>query len=159
MKLFSFPPIANENSKVLILGTMPGVDSLRFNEYYAHQRNAFWKILFTLFNQPITNDYETKKQLLLNNNIALWDVLKTCSREGSLDANIQAEEPNELTQFVSGQNNLNHIFFNGNKACDYFFKYNKQISIPYKILPSTSPAHTMSFDKKSKGWSVVKQFV
>ena len=159
MKLFSFPPIANENSKVLILGTMPGVDSLRFNEYYAHQRNAFWKILFTLFNQPITNDYETKKQLLLNNNIALWDVLKTCSREGSLDANIQAEEPNELTQFVSGQNNSNHIFFNGNKACDYFFKYNKQISIPYKILPSTSPAHTMSFDKKSKGWSVVKQFV
>ncbi len=97
----------------------------------------------------------------MNNHIALWDVLKTCSREGSLDANIQAEEPNELTQFVSGKKNINHIFFNGNKACDYFYKYkyNKQISIPYKVLPSTSPAHTMSFDKKSEEWSVIKRFV
>ncbi len=159
MKIFSFPPIDNEQSKVLILGTMPGVDSLRFNEYYAHQRNAFWKILFTLFKEPFTNDYKTKQQSLLNNNIALWDVLKVCSREGSLDANIQAEEPNELVQFIAQHSNLNHIFFNGNKACDYFLKYNKQINIPYKVLPSTSPAHTMPFDKKLEEWSVIKLFI
>ena len=65
MKIYSFPSISNQNSKILILGTMPGVQSLALNQYYGHQRNAFWKLLFTIFEEPFSTDYEVKKNLVL----------------------------------------------------------------------------------------------
>ena len=89
MITFSFPPISNIESKVLILGTMPGIASLKLNQYYGHTRNNFWKLLFEIFNEPFSTDYEIRKKMLLKNNVALWDVIKVCVREGSLDCDIK----------------------------------------------------------------------
>jgi hypoxanthine-DNA glycosylase len=86
MRIFSFPPIVSEKSKVLILGTMPGDRSLKLNQYYGHNGNNFWKIIFTICEEPFSPDYEKRKNVLLNNNLALWDVLQACEREGSSDS-------------------------------------------------------------------------
>ncbi|MHB8260363.1 MAG: DNA-deoxyinosine glycosylase [Bacteroidia bacterium] len=159
MQIFSFPSIASSQSKILILGTMPGNDSLKHSEYYAHPRNTFWKIHFTLFNQAHSNDYPVKKSLLLTNNIALWDVLKACQRKGSLDSAIIEEIPNDFQTFFKTQSQIKHLFFNGKKAQDYFLKYIGNTIIPFTTLPSTSPAHAIPFEKKLAEWAIIKQFI
>jgi hypoxanthine-DNA glycosylase len=159
MRLFSFPPISNPYSQILILGTMPGVESLNKNEYYAHPRNTFWKIMFVLFNQTYSIEYDVKKLLLLNNNVALWDVLKQCTRQGSLDSNILEEVPNDLETFLKEHPQINHLFFNGKKAHDYFLKYNKNTALACTVLPSTSPAHAITFEKKLTQWETIKRFL
>ncbi|MES2139180.1 MAG: DNA-deoxyinosine glycosylase [Bacteroidota bacterium] len=154
MQIYSFPPISNADSKILILGTMPGNDSLKMNQYYAHPRNAFWKIMFAIFDQPFSVDYAIKKTLLLSNQIAVWDVLKVCERRGSLDVNITKEETNNFKFFFEKHPNINHIFFNGQQSSNYFLK-NQTSAIPFIKLPSTSPAHTMSFKEKLTAWTII----
>jgi G:T/U mismatch-specific DNA glycosylase len=122
---YSFPPISNPNARVLILGTMPGAQSLVLNQYYGHPQNAFWKIVFALFETDYSTDYEERKSLLLENNIAIWDVLEACIREGSLDSAIQEEVPNDIHSFLKTHPNITHIFFNGQKAAAFFKKYIK----------------------------------
>lgn len=159
MKIFSFPPIVNAQSKILILGTMPGKDSLKYNQYYGHSRNAFWKIMFALFDKPYSDDYKIKQDLLLNNNIALWDVLKVCERISSSDTDILEEEPNELTTFLKKYPQINHLIFNGKKSMTFYNKYIKESSLPFTVLPSTSPAHVIPFEKKFTEWYVVNNYL
>ncbi len=157
MKKYSFPPISNPDAKILILGTMPGAQSLATNQYYANPRNAFWKILFTLTNSPFSDDYEQRKSLLLENHIALWDVLEVCVRPGSLDSAIEQEVPNDFDSFLKTHPNIRHIYFNGQKAAAFFKKYVK-LENEYHLttLPSTSPAHAgKSFEAKLKDWNVI----
>lgn len=154
MKIQSFPSIADTNAKILILGTMPGVQSLVANEYYGNPRNHFWRLLFTLCNEPFTTDYQSKKNLLLQNNIALWDVLQACEREGSLDSAILEEVPNNFNDFLKAHPNITHIFFNGQQAAKFFKKY-VDINDRYTLatLPSTSPANAgISFEGKLEVW-------
>ncbi len=155
MQIFSFPPIVNSQSKILILGTMPGKDSLKFNQYYGHSRNSFWKIMFTLLDTPFSTDYTIRQALLLNNNIALWDVLKACERKSSLDADIIEEEPNDLELFLKNNPQIIHLFFNGKSAMIYFMKHIKKLTMPYALLPSTSPAHVISLERKIKEWIII----
>lgn len=156
---YSFPPISNADAKVLILGTMPGAKSLALNQYYGHPQNAFWKIMFTLFDTPYSKEYEERKNLLLNNHIAVWDVLEACLREGSLDSAIQEEVPNDIESFLKLHPNIRHIFFNGQKAAAFFKKYIKLEQEYYlTTLPSTSPANAgKTFENKLKEWSNIKQ--
>lgn len=157
MKKYSFSPISNPNAIILILGTMPSVQSLAVSQYYGNPRNAFWKILFTLFNVPFSTDYGQRKSLLLDNRIALWDVLEVCLREGSLDSAIEQEVPNDFNSFLKTHPNIKHIYFNGQKAAAYFKQYIK-LENEYHLttLPSTSPAHAgKSFEAKLKEWSVI----
>lgn len=157
MKKYSFPPISNPDATILILGTMPGAQSLATNQYYANPRNAFWKILFSLTNSPFSDDYERRKSLLLENHIALWDLLEVCVRPGSLDSAIEQEVPNDFDSFLKAHPNIRHIYFNGQKAAAYFKRY-IQLENDYHLttLPSTSPAHAgKSFEGKLKEWSVI----
>jgi len=157
MKKYSFPPISNPDAKILILGTMPGEQSLAANQYYGHPRNAFWKILFTLFDSPFSADYQLRKNLLLENRIALWDVLEVCVRPGSLDSAIVQEVPNDFNTFLKAHPNIRHIYFNGQKAAAFFKKYVK-LENEYHLttLPSTSPAHAgKSFEGKLKDWGII----
>lgn len=159
MQIYSFPAISNKEAKVLILGTMPGVQSLKLNQYYGHNQNAFWKILFTIFNTTFSQDYEIRKEVVLKNNIAVWDVLQTCVREGSLDSAIEQEVPNDFNAFLAAHPNIEYIFFNGQKAAHYFKKY-VSVSEKYKLhtLPSTSPAHaSLSFELKKEAWQIIQQ--
>ena len=154
----SFSPISSPNARVLILGTMPSEQSLAVQQYYGHPRNAFWKILFSVFETPFSTDYEQRKSLLVNNRIALWDVLKACVREGSLDSAIEQEVPNDFDSFLKAHPNIQTIYFNGQKAAKFFKKY-VAVSDTYQLitLPSTSPANAgMSFEKKLLEWEIVK---
>lgn len=152
MQIHSFAPIVNQNSNVLILGTMPGNDSLKHNQYYAHSRNVFWKLLFEIYNIEYSADYNVKKQLLINNQVALWDVLESCFRQSSLDSDIIQERPNDIEQLLEKHSLIKHIVFNGKAAERYFNKYFKHLSISSKVMPSTSPANAISYSKKIAEW-------
>lgn len=141
----SFKPSIDDNSKVLILGSMPGVKSLKEQQYYAHPQNRFWKVMGSICNEPKLSelDYETKLKLLLNNNIALWDTIKSCKREGSLDSDIQNEKPNKIPELLKQFPKIKVICLNGNKAYSAFNKYFPKLLKQYDCykLPSTSPAN------------------
>lgn len=160
----SFAPIVFPNSKVLILGSMPGHKSLKAHEYYAHPRNRFWQILSILFNEtsmPI--DYKDKILLLKNHHLALWDTLAYCFRDGSLDSNIKFEHPNAVLELLKKYNNIDVIICNGGKAKAIFKKYFFYNLPPEKnvyYLHSTSPANArMSLDKLLLEWQLLKKYV
>lgn len=158
--LRAFEPIVNDKSNILVLGSMPGVESLRQNKYYAFNRNHFWKIIFKLFDEEIYINYNDRVNFLLKNNIALWDVLRNCEREGSLDSNIKNEIPNDFESFFIKYSNIKYIFFNGTTSEKLFKKYigfkNNNI-IDYIKLPSTSPAYTKPLEFKLDKWKIIKE--
>lgn len=149
-----FAPIINKDTEVLILGSFPGEESLRKREYYGHPRNQFWKILSDIIGDDfVSSNYDTKRKLLLKNRIGLWDVIATCKREGSLDSNIKEEEVNDFSKLKIP--NLKAVFFNGKKAASKSDLL-KHLNVPIHVLPSTSPANAIRYDKKLKEWKLIK---
>lgn len=150
----SFAPIVSNSPVTLILGTMPGIASLKQQQYYGHPRNHFWKIIAHLFNNgQVPEDYNRKKDILLQHNLALWDVLAFCERNGSLDSNIKNPVPNKILQLLNEKPSIKSILFNGKASHRLFFKYFEPIEgIQYHVLPSTSPAYTMKFENKLALW-------
>lgn len=150
----AFPPLIDENSEILILGTMPGEKSLELQEYYGNRGNQFWKILFTILGLPLSQDYEDKKALLKKHHIAVWDVLEYCEREGSLDSRIKNEKANDFAQFYTAYPNIKYVLFSSKNAAVYYDKYvGRREGINYFILPSPSGANaTKSFDEKMEEW-------
>jgi hypoxanthine-DNA glycosylase len=147
------PPIYNENSKILILGSFPSVKSREQQFFYGHKQNRFWKVLAQILECPIPNDIEEKKKMLLNNNIALWDVIASCSITGSSDASITDVVPNDLSPILTTAD-IQAIYCNGNKAYELYQKYiyptNKIKAIK---LPSTSPANaSYSLERLVGAW-------
>lgn len=164
-EITGFNAIADEYATILVLGSMPSEVSLSVQQYYGHQRNAFWPIMLALFNETSAfdaTDYNQRKMMLVKNNIAVWDVLQSCFREGSLDTAIQMDtiKINDFNQFFSFHPKIKQVFFNGTKAEMIYVKYVKpQIKqqfeyLKYQRLPSTSPAHaTLSFKQKLEIWN------
>ena len=159
-RISSFPPIISEGSKILILGSVPGVKSLEMQQYYAHPQNQFWKIIFQLFEEDFTADYQKRTEIIRKNNIALWDVIDSCEREGSLDTKIRNEEHNDILKILRHHPNIKAVFCNGQKSFKNLKKIlGKEAEIPALVLPSTSPLHTVSFDKKLAEWEILKTFL
>jgi TDG/mug DNA glycosylase family protein len=152
----AFAPIVSKNCRVLILGTMPGEKSLELNEYYGNRGNQFWKLLFTLLGKEVSHDYNEKMQLLKDFNIALWDVLEYCEREGSLDSNIKNEKVNDFDAFYKAYPGITDVFFSSKNAAAYYKKYvGFKQEITYHVLPSPSGANaTKSFLEKLKEWKM-----
>lgn len=158
--IYSFAPIVDQNARVLILGSMPGQVSLSANQYYAHRQNAFWRIMGDLLQfDPAVVSYEAKKSALKSARIALWDVLQSCRRQGSLDANIEAQSQtvNDFQSFFKTYPQIHYVFFNGGKAESCFKRYvlrdNDLNCLQLFRLPSTSPAHaTLTFVHKRDRW-------
>lgn len=157
-QIYSFAPIADSQSKLLILGSMPGKESLRLNAYYAHPQNAFWKIIFNLYDLPFSTDVQVRREVLLQKGIALWDVLRSCERKSSLDNDIRLEQPNDLRSLLSSHPGISQIFFNGKGAAQFFRKYFPDISLLSHLLPSSSPAHAVKWEQKLEAWQVIKSF-
>lgn len=162
MSISCFPPLEDRFSKVLILGSIPGVASLKANQYYAYPRNQFWKIIFDLYEPTLSKkphlevDYDLKIELLKRENIALWDVIGSCNREGSLDSDIQDEVPNDFKTFFEEHPSITHVIFNGSKAeAVYRKKVGYDPHLSYYTMPSTSPAHTMAYEKKLEAWRAI----
>ena len=163
MKLsLGFNPVARPDARVLILGSMPGVASLEATEYYAFPRNVFWKIMGDLFGAYPQLGYISRLQKINENHIALWDVIQTCHRPGSLDSAISDEgmETNDFKGFLKKHPHINHVYFNGQKAAGLF---KKRVApglagqYEYCVLPSTSPANAAtSYAAKLEAWSVLK---
>lgn len=156
----SFKPSIDNNSRILILGSMPGVKSLEEQQYYAHPQNRFWKVMASICNEPKLYEfaYDLKLKTLLKNNIALWDTIKSCKREGSLDSDIQNETPNDIKGLLKNYPNIKTICLNGNKSYSAFKKYFPDLLEKYNChkMPSTSPANARySLDILIKEWSKV----
>lgn len=153
----SFPPIADLDAEILILGTMPGAMSLARQEYYAHKQNAFWRIMFSLLSdEPVPENFSDKVALLKQNKIALWDVLKYCEREGSLDSKIKNHIENDIPGLLKSHPKIKTIAFNGQQSHKFFIKKFGIIKgIDYYVMPSTSPAYTLRFEDKCKAWAAL----
>ncbi len=155
----SFGPVVSKDSKILILGSIPGKESLRMGQYYAYRGNQFWKIVFQVFDAPYCDIYEERLRFLLGNGIALWDVVGSCERDGSLDSNIRNERSNDLKAFFRRYPRIRRVFFNGTKAHSIF---RRRIGfdlggMEFELLPSTSPANTIGLDKKVEAWKKIAQ--
>ncbi len=141
----SFLPSIDKNSKILILGSMPGVKSLEQQQYYAHPQNRFWKVMAEICNTPnlYKLDYKLKLNVLLKNKIALWDTLSFCERLGSLDSKIINEKPNDIIKLLNEYQNIKLICLNGNKSYSVFKKFFPDLLNRYSCykMPSTSPAN------------------
>ncbi len=152
-----FPPVARQDARVLILGSLPSEASLRAREYYAHPRNAFWKIMRVIAGAG--GDYAARCRSLQACGIALWDVLSSSVRPGSLDADIDMASavPNDFRHFLAGHRHIRLVCFNGRKA-QQLFQRRVQSCLPerdleFALLPSTSPAHaSLTFTEKLTIW-------
>ncbi len=157
-RIFSFPPVARMDARVLILGSMPGQASLDAHQYYAHSRNLFWPIMAGLFGVNTALPYSERLQILQDHHVALWDVLQSCVREGSLDSDIEGEVVNDFVSFFREHALITHVFFNGAKAENVFRRYVKDYPAHLVLtrLPSTSPAHAaLSFENKLAAWTQI----
>ncbi|QWF69982.1 DNA-deoxyinosine glycosylase [Methylomonas paludis] len=158
-EIFSFAPIVADGTRVLILGSMPGIASLQAQQYYAHPRNQFWPILTELMATDVQLSYAQRCDLLLVHGIAVWDVLKSCQRRSSLDSDIDKSSMvcNDFVWLFSHYPGINQVFFNGSTAEQAFRRrVLPQLtadSLKLTRLPSTSPAHaSLNFQQKLACW-------
>lgn len=163
----SFEPVIGTNPQVLILGSMPGIASLNAQQYYAHPRNAFWPIISDLFGIQWAENYESRIQQLKTLPLVLWDVLRSCHREGSLDADILQDDmqPNAIPQLLTEYPLISLIAFNGAMS-EKVFRQRVANLIPdiqrlrLVRFPSTSPAHaSQTLAQKTRAWSEILQHV
>lgn len=148
----SFDPVFSPQARVMIVGSMPSVKSLADSQYYAHPRNAFWPILFEIFGQTLTTDYEAKKALIRKNALALWDVAGCCEREGSLDSNMRDVQYNDFASLYANCPHIHTVLCNGSTAYSLFVKSGYAGDRRVIRMPSTSPAYTMGYAKKLEAW-------
>lgn len=153
-------PIYDENSKILILGTLPSVKSREQQFFYAHPQNRFWKVLALLMEDDVPVTIYEKKAFLLKNNIAVWDVIESCQIIGSSDSSIKDVVPTDITKILETAN-ISKIFANGATAKKLYDKYQRKIlGIEIEGLPSTSPANAAySLEKLLDKWAVIKGYI
>lgn len=156
MLTHTIKPVYDANSRILILGSFPSVKSRENRFFYGHPQNRFWKVIATLTGNPVPVCVEEKKELLLNNHIAVWDVIASCSIQGSSDSSIRDVVVNDFTQILEAAP-IRAIYVNGNKAFELYQKYAaSSIKIPAIKLPSTSPANAAwSVDRLCEEWKQI----
>ena len=155
----SFPPLSLPGARLLILGSMPGVASLTAQQYYAHPRNHFWPIMATFADFDAAAPYAERVDALTGAGFAVWDVLQSCVRPGSLDSAIKAgtRVPNDFAAFFAAHPGIRLVGFNGAEAEKSFNIHilpglQSAAVLRYARLPSTSPAHAVGFDYKLAAW-------
>jgi TDG/mug DNA glycosylase family protein len=157
----SFPPVAAADARILILGSIPGKESLRQQQYYAHPRNLFWRIIGELFDCGLDRPYPERLKALTANRIALWDVIGACLRPSSLDSDIDETsiKVNDFRHFLDVHPHIEVLLFNGGKAEQTFKRHvlpaldTKKHPLLFLRLPSTSPANAgCSYGEKLAAW-------
>jgi len=150
---FGLPPVVSPSSKVLILGSHPGRESLQCRQYYASPQNDFWHIVGIIFGFSPHESYEYRINALTANGLAIWDVLHKCVRPGSLDIDILSGEPNDIAAFLSKHEHIRGICFNGRKAQNEFERYIPNCRLPCTLLTSSSGMNThYSLWRKAEMW-------
>lgn len=157
----ALPPIVDDHCRLLILGTMPGAESLRQQAYYSHPRNLFWKLIATVTDEEAPDTYDERVAYLKKHGIALWDICQSCIREGSLDADISAELPNDIHDFITEHPTIQAIAFNGKTAAKLYAKHIGSIpGVRLLSLPSSSPANAgVTWEDKEEKWGKLKTYL
>ena len=153
-RIVAFPPVCGPDARILILGSMPSVASLEAGFYYGHPRNAFWRILSEAFDAPLPATIDEKTALILEHRLALWDSLTACEREGSLDSAIRKPELNDFGALFARCPGIRRVLFNGGTAHRLFMRTGEPFleGREWRIMPSTSPAYTLSYERKLAQW-------
>lgn len=151
------PPLYDENSKVLILGSFPSVKSREQMFFYGHPQNRFWTVLALVFDEKKPETIPEKRDFALRHNLALWDVLASCDIEGSADSTIKNAVANDLSEIIKNSK-VEKIFVNGKTAEKYYIKYTeKKLGRKAFCLPSTSPANaSYSIERLKEAWNIIK---
>lgn len=153
-------PVYRADASILILGSLPGDRSLSHQQYYAHPQNQFWRLLSAVIGVDLAGvTYEQKLRLLQNHNIALWDVVATAVRPGSLDTNLRQVVGNDLIGLVARLPKLQAIAFNGATAAKVGRLAGLRTGIKLLDLPSSSPAYTIRFADKLLRWQTLKDYL
>ena len=151
------PPVTGESPDVLILGSFPGIQSLRKKEYYGNPQNHFWKIMESLFTIGSDLSYDVKISRLVGYQIALWDVIHSCCRDGSADTRIRDPVFNDIAGFLKLHPTIRFIVLNGNSAGQYYRRMKITGSVHAEMLPSTSTANTRySLGEKIRSWEIIQ---
>jgi hypoxanthine-DNA glycosylase len=154
-RLHGLPPLVTDHTRMLVLGSFPGVASLARQQYYAHPQNAFWRLLQALWSaspMPGAEHYPQRVEWMLDKGLGLWDVYASCEREGSLDTAIRQPEVNDLAGLLRRCPNLRLIAHNGGKSFRHA-RVTRALGLPVYPLPSTSPANaSWSFERKLAAW-------
>jgi hypoxanthine-DNA glycosylase len=153
--LYGLPPLIDDGAESLILGNMPSVMSLSAQRYYANPRNAFWRITGEIFGFDASAPYEERVAALTGHGIAVWDVLRSCRRVGSLDSAVERDSmvPNDFGALFDEHSGIQRVFFNGAAAETNFNRLVRVMpDFDYRRLPSTSPAQTMRYKDKLTAW-------
>lgn len=158
----SFARVVGPGARVVVLGTLPGEASLRLRRYYGHSRNQFWRLIGSVIERDLEAlAYERRLEALAHARIGLWDVFRSALRQGSLDGNIRAAEPNDLPGLVASTGTLRALAFNGGTA----LKAGKRLfagedpGVALLGLPSSSPAYAVAFETKLASWRQLRAFL
>ena len=153
-----FQPIYNEDSKVLILGSFPSVKSREGEFFYHHPQNRFWKVISAVYREQFPVSIKEKKELLLRNGVAVWDVIKSCEITGSSDNSIKNVIPNDLSEILN-KADIKRIFANGSTAYQLYMRYNfPKLGRDIIKLPSTSPANAAcNVDRLLEDWYYIRK--
>jgi hypoxanthine-DNA glycosylase len=157
-----FPPVVDAHTRVLILGSLPGEASLAQAQYYAYRHNQFWRLVGDVIDQDLPGmEYAKRLQTLLAHHVGLWDVVAQAKREGSLDSKIKDHAGNDLLGLIASLPNLAVIAFNGGTAERIGLKVLGQHAERHRIvrLPSSSPAHTLSYSEKLRSWRALSAWL
>lgn len=155
-------PVGDASARLLVLGSMPGEASLKARQYYGHPRNQFWPLLYALLDggEPPA-DYDARLAFARSRGVALWDVLRACERQGSLDSAIRKPEANAFAEWFGMRPALRDVFFNGQAAAALFRRHVRQDGwaavLRFATLPSSSPAHALPFQQKLAGWQPLRE--
>ncbi|MWV27490.1 DNA-deoxyinosine glycosylase [Aurantiacibacter rhizosphaerae] len=157
----SFAPIVQDDTQLLILGSLPGEKSLSAGQYYAHPQNRFWHLMERVIGAPLVSlPYDERTGALLRHKVGLWDAVKSAERSGSLDASIRKVEATDLCDLVSHLPKLRAVAFNGKKSEAIGRPQLAQSGARCVTLPSSSPAHAaMTFDEKAREWDKLQHFL
>lgn len=159
-KIRGLAPIVYPDSQVLILGSMPSKKSLQLGQYYSSKTNQFWKIIPAVLMEKVPADYPKKRDMLRRSGIALWDILNSCSRNGSLDCSIKNGVVNDVSVFLKKNRKIRLILLNGRVAENHFNKnIGESVSIPFTYVPSSSLANVrFTLNKKIRLWRKALRF-
>ena len=154
--IHEIPPVYDDRSKILILGSFPSVKSREGQFFYHHKQNRFWKVLAAVFGDTLPETIEEKKEFLLRHNIAIWDVIASCDIEGSSDSSIKNVQPTDIGMILE-KTNITRIYANGNKAGQLYKRYQFPVTgRKATVLPSTSPANAAwSLERLCEAWHVI----
>jgi TDG/mug DNA glycosylase family protein len=157
----SFPPVIDERTRILLLGSLPGEQSLARGQYYANRQNQFWRLIGTVIGAELEGlDYKGRLEALLAAGVGLWDTVESATRQGSLDGAIRGHSANDLARLAATLPALRAVGFNGGKSASLGIpQLAGRPDLALLRLPSSSPAFTLAFAEKARLWAALKQFL